>query len=102
VRAEAERIARTGDPSLERSDLAKAGLIAATRALEELAAPQEGALLARLLSNARDATHAIDVHSPFTFERARIQDAFRAAADAFLVFAERGPVPRPATAVGRR
>lgn len=97
VRAEAERLARTSDPSLERADLAKAGLLAATGALEELAAPQEGSLLARLLSNAHDAARAIDEHSPFTFERARIQDAFRAAADAYLVFADRSREPRVAS-----
>jgi hypothetical protein len=87
------------DPtSLERVDLTKAGLVAATGALDELAAPPEGSLLGRLHENARDAARAIDAHSPFVFERARIQDAFRTAADAYLVFAERAGEP----AVGRR
>jgi len=97
VRAEAERVARADYPSLKRSDLAKAGLLAATGALEELTAAQEGSLLALLLANARDAVRAIDVDSPFSFERARIQDAFRAAADAYLVFAERASGPRTAS-----
>jgi hypothetical protein len=93
VRSEAARLARTDETSLQRSDLARAGLLAAARALEELAAPAAGSILARLLANARDAASAIDVHSPFIFERARIQDAFRATADAYLVFADRTREP---------
>ncbi len=100
VRAEAAQIADTDPTSLERADLAKAGLLAAAAALEELAAPPAGSLLARMLANARDAASAIDVHSPFVFERAQIQDAFRAAADAYLVFAERASAPREAAARG--
>lgn len=98
VRAEAVQLAGTDPTSLERADLARAGLLAAAAALEELAAPPDGSLLARMLASARAAAGAIDVHSPFVFERAQIQDAFRAAADAFLVFAERARAP----AVGRR
>ncbi|HSK02656.1 MAG TPA: hypothetical protein VK932_15500 [Kofleriaceae bacterium] len=100
VQAEAAQLADTDPTSLERADLTRAGLLAATAALEELAAPPEGSLLARLLAHARDAARAIDVHSPFVFERAQIQDAFRATADAYLVFAERGSAPREATARG--
>ncbi len=100
VRSEAARLARTDPISLQRSDLAKSGLLAATRALEELSAPAGGAVLVRLLANADEAANAIDVNSPFVFERARIQDAFRAAADAFLVFAERAQAA--ASTVGRR
>jgi hypothetical protein len=84
IRSEAARLASAGYPSLERSDFAKAGLLAATRALDELTAPPEGSLLARLLANAGAAARAIDVNSPFSFERAQIQDAFRATADALL------------------
>jgi len=98
VRSDAERLERADDLSLQRSDLARGGLLAATRALEQLAAPRRGSFQARLLENARRAARAIDVHSPFVFERARIQDALRATADAYLVFAERA---RPTT-VGRR
>lgn len=98
VRSDAERLERADDLSLQRSDLARGGLLAATRALEQLAAPRPGSFQARLLVNARRAARAIDVHSPFVFERARIQDALRATADAYLVFAERA---RPTT-IGRR
>lgn len=84
IRTEAARLARTGYPSLERSDLAKSGLLATLRALDDLTAPPEGSLLARLLANANAAARAIDVNSPFSFERASIQDAFRSTADAFL------------------
>jgi hypothetical protein len=100
VRSEAARLARTDPISLNRADLAKAGLLAAARALAELATPSSGSALAELVTNAHDAARAIDVNSPFVFERARIQDAFRAAADAFLVFAERSP--GAASVVGRR
>jgi hypothetical protein len=99
VRAEAAQLADTDPTSLERADLARAGLLAAAAALEELAAPPDGSLLARMIEHARAAANAIDVHSPFVFERAQIQDAFRAAADAYLVFAERA---RVTPAVSRR
>lgn len=100
VRTEASRLARTDPISLQRSDLAKNGLLAATRALEELSVSGGGAVLVRLLANADEAANAIDVSSPFVFERARIQDAFRATADALFVFAERAREPAPT--VGRR
>lgn len=100
VRTAATRLAGTDPISLQRSDLAKDGLLATTRALEELSSPAGGVVLVRLLANADEAANAIDVSSPFVFERARIQDAFRATADAFLVFAER--VREPAPTVGRR
>jgi hypothetical protein len=100
VRTEATRLARTDPISLQRSDLARAGLLAATGALEELSVRGSGAVLIRLLANADEAANAIDVSSPFVFERARIQDAFRATADAFFVFAERAREPAPT--VGRR
>lgn len=73
--------------SLERGDYAAAGLTAAIDALRALADAPRGTTVATMIDRADAAVGAIDEHTPFGLARPQIQDALRAVADAYLVFA---------------
>ena len=86
VRYEAFELEREGAISLERSGRVKAALLACTRAFEHV--DRAGARAFDVLARAaHEAASAIDAPAPFVFQRAAIQEAFRAVADAYVVLA---------------
>ena len=84
----ATRLARVSDTSLERTDLIASGLAAAVDALRQLANAPAGSPVAQLVERADTAVRGIG-SSTFGFARARVQDALRAIADAYFVYATR-------------
>lgn len=87
VRFEATRLARARGFALRRCELIRAGLLAATAALDDLASPPAGSALAELAGGARRAATAIDREATLPFAQPQIQDGFRAVVAAYQVLA---------------
>lgn len=85
IRYEALELEREGGLSPGRSGRVKAGLTAALRGLELAMAADESE--SPVIEAARSAIEAIDTSSAFVFQRAILQEAFRATADAYLSIA---------------
>ena len=85
----ATRLARESDTSLQRTDLIAEGLAAAVDALRQLAEAPAGSAVAELVDRADNAARAIGRSTTFGFARPRVQDALRAVADAYFVYATR-------------
>lgn len=88
IRFQAQRLIRHGN-DFTRGAWGKRGLQAAIFALERSLAQGQRAVLAPWLETARTAVGALDDRTALGFQRARTQDAFRCAVDAFFVLAQR-------------
>jgi hypothetical protein len=75
--------------SLDRADMVKAGLQAALDAAESFEA-SSGVAASEWLASARVAVEKLDPTTPMGLQRAEVQDAFRALADAVIALVERG------------
>lgn len=87
VRLAATQLERADVTDQDRVDHARAGLIAAVQALEELA--PAGSASHGAVMRARRAVYAIDPRATLAFQRAPLQEAFRAVVDAFIAISRR-------------
>lgn len=90
IRFEAERLTRSDALSFGQPGWIKSGLVAALDALDALESPAQQRTPS-ITSAARRAVGSIDTHELLGFQRAAIQDAFRATLDAFAIVARSTP-----------
>lgn len=85
VRDSARQLEQLGDLSLERVEVIKAGLGAATDALARLSASSGQSALDAWVESARGAVDRIDARLPLSLQRAAVQDALRSVVDTYAV-----------------
>lgn len=90
IRFEAERLTRSDALSFGQPGWIKSGLVAALDALDALEPPPQPRAPSAT-SAARRAVGSIDAHELLGFQRAAVQDAFRATLDAFAIVARSIP-----------